>query len=205
MLAGGELSPPSLRSFLIPGADRKWDCSSSLPASLPALLLSGGEPSAQPLMSPGFAGSSDPRDAPGPTSPAVLVAQAVRGFSSALVARLSFPCAQCLLLVLVLLSHHSSCRRKAAAPSVLPSSFPCPWLTPWSRTQLQESRREEARGPMASAGPSKAQLPRAGQHLTHSSLLSPPSAPGCRPAAGCPWQGCRWDHQEPPHMEQPPR
>lgn len=192
MLAGGELSPPSLHpGAQLPSSFPELLGSGIAPfpsqASLPAVLLSGGEPSAQHLMSPGFAGSSDPHGAPGPCLLLWWWLRAMRGFSSVLAARLGFSCARCLLLVLVLLSHHSSCNRKAAAPHVLLSSFP--WLAPWSRVQLQESHWEEARGPMASAGPLQSSAPpcRAAFNPFLSSL--PHQRPGMPPGSRMPMAG----------------
>lgn len=43
-----------------------------------------------------------------------------------------------------------------------------------------------------------------GPCLTPLFSLFPASALGCLQAAACPWQGCRWDLQEHPHMEQHP-
>uniref|UniRef100_A0A8V5HA42 Uncharacterized protein n=12 Tax=Neoaves TaxID=3078114 RepID=A0A8V5HA42_MELUD len=79
-------------------------------------------------MSPGFAGNSDLQDAPGPMSPAVVVAQGHAWFQSYAGCQAGLP------LCSVPSAHPiTCCSGKAAAPDVLPSSFPCPWLTPWRK------------------------------------------------------------------------
>lgn len=229
MLAGGELLPPSpvsrtssscLPVSLTTSAIRKWDCPAPRPGIASASTAAfwrgtHGTTHAAVLDVPRVKALQamtlvmGPCDAPCPMSPAAWWwLRATHAFGSVPVGRPGLPlrsvasaCPGSTFLSLFLQQGRLQLLKS------FPSPFPVPRLhcgAGYSPRNLSQGKSERADGihwSPAKVKPSR----RAVFNARAFSLLFPTSAPGCHPAAGCPWQDCRWDHLELPPMEQPPR